>query len=145
MQKTGLGIQSLSDGTSHCVMVAESQEQQYSSWYSGFASYGVGAWPQKTPGPTGAANGTAFRWDCTTNCDHALNKGDPKNVDTTKYYQVAANNPQAVNRNWGPSSRHPGVVIHGYGDAHNEAVSDTIDASVYLHLITRNGREVDSP
>jgi len=80
---------------------------------------------------------------CPTGCDHALNKGDPKSTDTTKYYMVSGKNPNGVNRVWGPSSRHPGVVIHGYGDAHTEAVNDTIDASVYLHLITRGGREVD--
>jgi hypothetical protein len=58
---------------------------------------------------------------------------------------LAAGNPENQNRNWGPSSRHPGVVIHGFGDAHTEAIADTTDASVYLHQITRNGREVDNP
>jgi prepilin-type N-terminal cleavage/methylation domain-containing protein len=147
VQKTGLGIQSLSDGTSHVAMVAESQEQALSSWYSGFCSYGVASWPQK-PAPAGAVNGSAFKWDCTGTCDHALNKGDPKN-DTTqiaaKWYVEKTKNPQNVDRNWGPSSRHPGVVIHGWGDAHTEAIADTVDASVYMHYITRNGREVDNP
>jgi hypothetical protein len=35
-------------------------------------------------------------------------------------------------------------VQHGFADAHAEGISETIDASVYLHYITRNGREVDS-
>jgi len=144
VQKLGLGFQSLSDGTSHVALVAESREEAITSWYSGFASYVVGAWPNGQKGPSGSTNTTGpLTWLCPTGCDHALNKGDPKSTDTTKYYMVSGKNPNGVNRVWGPSSRHPGVVIHGYGDAHTEAVNDTIDASVYLHLITRGGREVD--
>jgi len=146
VQKLGLGFQSLSDGTSHVALVTESREEKLTSWYSGFASYVVGAWPIATQQPKGSANTTGpLTWICPSPCDHALNKGDPKATDTTKYYMTAAKNPHPAggDRVWGPSSRHPGVVIHGYGDAHTEAVNDTIDAAVYLHLVTRAGREVD--
>ena len=37
----------------------------------------------------------------------------------------------------------PGVVQHGWGDGRGGAIPDTIDPDVYLHLITRNGRETD--
>ena len=47
-------------------------------------------------------------------------------------------------RKWGPSSLHPGVVQHGWGDGRGVAIADNIDPDVYLHLITRNGRETDS-
>jgi prepilin-type N-terminal cleavage/methylation domain-containing protein len=148
VQKVGLGIQSLTDGTSHVPMLAESREEVYTSWYSGVASYGVAAWPQKQlpQGSPLSANGQSF-WICTGTCDHSLNKGDPKVTDTTKYYQPASGTGKyqhgTTQRNWGPSSRHPGVVIHGFGDAHTEAITDTTDPSVYLHMITRSGREVD--
>jgi hypothetical protein len=36
------------------------------------------------------------------------------------------------------------VVQHGFADAHAEGVSETTDRNVYLHMITRNGREVDN-
>jgi prepilin-type N-terminal cleavage/methylation domain-containing protein len=151
VQKTGLGLQSLSDGTSKVAVITESREETVTSWYSGLASYVVGAWPK----PNGASpvgvqqgNGTniTYYWGCTANnCDTALNKGDTKGV-TTKYYQ--STNPHGTGvagiRVWGPSSRHPSTVIHGYGDAHTEGVADSIDKNVYLHLVTRNGREVDS-
>lgn len=157
VQKIGLGMQSLSDGTSKVAIVTESREEMSTSWYSGFASYVVAAWPQGAApvGSTVVANtNTPMTWICKdgTNCDSALNKGDTK-TDTTavaKYYQKT--NPhggQTVQgsqvRVWGPSSRHPSIVIHGYADAHTEAVNDSIDKNVYLHLITRNGREVDNP
>jgi prepilin-type N-terminal cleavage/methylation domain-containing protein len=154
VQKIGLGFQSLSDGTSKVALITESREEITTSWYSGLASYVVGAWPQGDQ-PVGIRQGTAagtpIYWGCptgtaTTTCDHALNKGDTKG-DLTKYYQgQTKQNPHGppAHRIWGPSSRHPGVVQHGFADAHAEGISETIDASVYLHYITRNGREVDS-
>jgi hypothetical protein len=50
----------------------------------------------------------------------------------------------AAARTWGPSSRHPGVVIHGFGDARSTTIEEGIDKNVYLWMITRNGREVSS-
>jgi len=35
-------------------------------------------------------------------------------------------------------------VQHGFADAHADGISDTVDRNVYLHMITRNGREVDN-
>jgi prepilin-type N-terminal cleavage/methylation domain-containing protein len=145
--KRGLGFQSLSDGTSKVALITESREENHTSWYSGFATYVVGAWPQGTQ-PTGTQNNNntgPWYWLCDGGCDTALNKGDTKG-DVTKIYQQT--NPHyggsgdAARRIWGPSSRHPGVVIHGFADSHTTTVEEGIDKSVYLHMITRNGREV---
>ncbi len=51
VQKTGLGMQSLSDGSSHIPMISESREEIYTSWYSGLMSYGVAAWPNTNRQP----------------------------------------------------------------------------------------------
>jgi hypothetical protein len=156
VQKLGLGFQSLSDGTSKVVLVSESREETATSWYSGFASYVVGAWPgagaNNQPRGVQASNTSPVYWGCPSSvpqCDHALNKGDTKGVKE-RFYQATTTVPNphgtgvTADRIWGPSSRHPGVVQHGYADAHAEGVSETIDKDVYLHLITRNGREVDN-
>jgi prepilin-type N-terminal cleavage/methylation domain-containing protein len=152
VQRSGLGFQSLSDGTSKCILVSESREEVITSWYSGFASYVVGAWPNIADQPRGVqvSTGGPIYWNCplTGACDHALNKGDTKG-DRAKFYQGSTkSNPHgsgnAVDRVWGPSSRHPGVVQHGFADAHAEGVSETVDRNVYLHMVTRNGREVDN-
>jgi type II secretory pathway pseudopilin PulG len=155
VQKVGLGFQSLSDGTSKVTLITETREETITSWYSGFASYVVGAWPNIGEQPVGiqAQAGVAtspIYWGCKdgTTCDIALNKGDTKG-DRTKYYQGSVKaNPHGTgataDRIWGPSSRHPGVVQHGFADAHAEGISETIDRNVYLHYITRNGREVDN-
>ena len=145
VQKIGLGLQSMSDGTSKVPLVTESREEAKTSWYSGLASYVVGAWPQGAS-PVGiqpATNGPIY-WGCATTgtCDTALNKGDTKGV-TTKYYQAA--NPHGgtpAERIWGPSSRHPSIVLHGFADAHSEAVNEQVDRNTYLQMVTRAGREV---
>ncbi len=54
VQKTGLGFQSLSDGTSKVALICESREENSTSWYSGLASYVVGVWPQSTQKPQGS-------------------------------------------------------------------------------------------
>jgi prepilin-type N-terminal cleavage/methylation domain-containing protein len=152
VQKTGLNIVSLQDGTSKVPMICESREELISSWYSGFASYVVAAWPSTGANPPkGFQTSTTapWYWTCNSPCDHALNKGDPKADTTTaatKYYIGSATvNPHGGLRNWGPSSRHPGTVIHGYGDGHTEGLNDTIDATVYIQTVTRAGREVGTP
>jgi hypothetical protein len=150
VQKTGLGFQSLSDGTSKVPLVTESREEVATSWYSGFASYVVGAWPNTATGPQGVQTGGTtgpIYWGCVAaTCDTALNKGDTKS-DRTKYYQGSVKpNPHTppVDRIWGPSSRHPATVLHGFADAHSEGIQEGIDKNVYLQMITRAGREVSS-
>lgn len=143
VQKTGLGMQSLSDGSSKVAMITETREEVMTSWYSGLASYVVAARPPSGASPVGSniANQTVITWVCAAaNCDTALNKGSTKGVTSDYYYNA---NPHTAPRVWGPSSRHPSVVIHGYGDSHSEPVADNIDKDVYLHSVTRAGREVD--
>jgi prepilin-type N-terminal cleavage/methylation domain-containing protein len=148
VQKTGLNIVSLQDGTSKVPLLCESREEVYTSWYAGSMAYVVASWPGAgANNPKGVASsavaGAPIYWGCTSPCDHALNKGDPKATSATLYYiSTATPSPQSQPRNWGPSSRHPGVVIHGYGDGHTEGVNDTIDPTAYIQQVTRGGREV---
>ena len=80
------------------------------------------------PSPAGiqpVANGPIY-WGCDDGtCDIALNKGDTKGdhrrstIRTTS--ESARRRAAAI---WGPSSRHPSIVLHGFGDAHSEAVNE---------------------
>jgi type II secretory pathway pseudopilin PulG len=141
VQATGRQFRDFRYGTSHIALITESREERLTSWYSGLASYVVAAMPV----PNGAAPagqsyaGQKFYWSCinVANCDSALNRGSVKG-DATKYYQPASPHGSGA-RIWGPSSRHPGVVIHGYADAHSEGISDDIDKDVYIHIVDMYG------
>jgi hypothetical protein len=140
VQKTGLTFQDLGAGTSRVAIITESREENLTSWYSGLASYVVAAMPPPNGSdPIGVEYENAvFGWSCegVMNCDTALNKGNTKG-NTSEYYQPASPHGGGP-RIWGPSSRHPSVVVHGFADAHTEAISDNIDKDVYLQLVQRN-------
>jgi prepilin-type N-terminal cleavage/methylation domain-containing protein len=151
----GHGIQALRDGTSKTVMVAETRDQEFSSWYSGYASYTVGHWPRSARPVASTTVPTV--WNCvstgTNICDHGLNKGDDKDSTDaqTRWFMATGSNPHYANKpsgsnrkKWGPSSRHPSVVQHCFADGHGEAISESIDPNVYLHMITISGREVSN-
>jgi hypothetical protein len=147
------------DGSSKTVMVTETREERYTSWYSGFTSYGVGAWPMRDApkGDNPTANTTPITWTfVTTNGESALNKGHRTDDATIGgganglWYMDAAMHPHESAagtqgaRKWGPSSLHPGVVQHGWGDGRGSQINDAVENDVYLHVITRNGRETSS-
>jgi hypothetical protein len=146
VQKQGLGFQSIGKGLSHQALITETIEPNLTSWYSGLASYVVAIMPPPNGAvPEGSRIPRApgyLIWNCSgvTNCDTALNKGDPRGTDSSKFYQPVSPHGGGA-RIWGPSSRHPGIVIHGYADAHTEAISDDIDKDVYLERVLREGRE----
>jgi prepilin-type N-terminal cleavage/methylation domain-containing protein len=165
--KLGNSFASFSDGTSKTILVTESREEKYTTWYSGFASYGVGAWPTHGE-PIGSTVNTGSTapvvWTFTGSTggvgagDSSINKGDKTNSTTAtegpaKWYASTAyhyhhpsnatGDPQGA-RKWGPSSLHPGVVQAGWGDGRGAVLNDSTDGDVFLHLITRNGRETDS-
>ncbi len=94
--KLGLGFAQLSDGTSKTVLITESREENYNSWYSGFSTYGVGTWPNGAAEPKGTPTGTTpVTWTfsgVTPSGDISLNKGDRKDDTTaqTKWYTKIA-------------------------------------------------------
>ncbi len=151
--KIGRNISDFKDGTAKTVVIAESREQDRTSWYSGFASYVVGNWANSVRRtPVAVATPISLPWDCPNDgsanaCDHGLNKGTTKTTPTTDFWlstSVHAANPAApAGRIWGPSSAHKGIVQHAYADGHGDAISDQIDPKIYIHMITVAGGEKD--
>jgi hypothetical protein len=140
VQKWGLDLVNFEDGTSKVPVITESREETLTSWYSGLTSYVVAAMPSPNGGdPVGENVVGQLIWKCNgvANCDTALNKGDIKGSDTRRFYQPTSPHGGGP-RIWGPSSLHPGVVIHGFADGHTEGINDSIDKNVYLQIVQRN-------
>ncbi|MGD9723080.1 MAG: DUF1559 domain-containing protein [Pirellulales bacterium] len=166
----GIGIRSVVDGTSKTIMVAESKEQLYSSWYDGTTSWVVaiplGSMGQVSNTTTSSTTNPAqpmkvpvtmmntgimtnfWSFNASVTPTHAMNFG-PK-IDTTQIYMGTGSsgfNPQGAktlsqNWDWGPSSDHTGgVVLHAWGDAHVSGLNQDLDPTVYIRLVTRAGRE----
>ena len=50
--------------------------------------------------------------------------------------------PYKSDRWWGPSSEHAGgYILHVFADGHAISLREEVDATIYLQLVTRNGRE----
>ncbi len=180
LKQGGMAIRSVTDGTSKTLVVAESKEQAFSSWYDGTTSwvtaipYGRNGdianttsptvlspvQPRKVPNLMAATGITTNFWSFGQNItgQSALNWG-PK-IDTNQTYGAnssSANGKWAIGggafwnsgstaMDWGPSSDHSGgIVMHAWGDAHVSGLTDQTDPVLYMHLVTRAGRESASP
>jgi hypothetical protein len=145
----GVTFAGIRDGSSNTLFFGESREQAYAAWIDGQVAWVVAAWPQNpTPPrmiPDPAPETPTLGWD---DADKAPNfaamvqqrfglAGDGAGV-----YLPEAMWSGTKDRKFGPSGNHVGVAIHGFADAHCEALADTIDAAVYMHLTTRAGSEV---
>jgi len=166
----GLSIRSIVDGTSKTIMLAESKEQMFSSWYDGTTSWltaiplnqsaitaqssAMASAPQqpKKQTPTGFAAGVLM-WGFANGATgvSALNYGPKTNTNIVYLYQNNSNigtlfSGLTDNWSWGPSSDHSGgVVMHAWADAHVSGVPEDIDPTLYMQLSTRAGREPANP
>ncbi len=142
----GLKIRELIDGTSKTVIICETKAEKFSSWYSGQSAWVIGFQPDLVPNVMLQADGfNGVTQDGNPQNLTALNKGRPLVLAPNSPY---INDPwyssqmSGGERDWGPSSDHGGgVVVHSYADGHTQAISDSIDATLYFRLITRAGGE----
>ncbi len=146
--RKGIGIGSISDGTSKTVIITESKEEAYTAWIDGHTQWVVGAWPEDTEPVTKERLPNDRLSFLLYDGESALNKGprNAANVEEIFYMDKTTPSKNGYKKpwKWGPSSAHTGVVIHVYGDDHVESIADDLDAQVYMYLITRSGRELAS-
>ncbi len=143
LNNRGLKIRELTDGTSKTVIICETKQELFSSWYSGQSAWVIGFKPDLPPELVLQSDGSqGVPQDGRQNNKTALNFGQsvltPEPSDNAWYASDYAGGP----RDWGPSSDHGGgVVVHSYADGHTQALSDTVDPTLYFRIITRAGGE----
>ena len=150
---TGLNMKTCTDGTSKTLMLCETIEPAMNCWYDGTTTWTTGINPNSlakhapsrtNPTPWGADNPQKF-WLVPEGGSTALNVG-PDPDGQVAYSPALAGycaTPQMIS--WGPSSNHPGgVVMHAAVDGSVHAIASNIDPTLYMHLITRAGREPDA-
>jgi hypothetical protein len=113
-------LQDVTDGLSHTIFIAETREQDAAVWIDGTAAAAVGR-----------------RFDIGTVPSYA---GPETSLNYTPYYEYGDTN-DSINSLYGPSSMHPGVVLHLLGDVSVHEISEDIDPTLYDALITRAGGE----
>jgi prepilin-type N-terminal cleavage/methylation domain-containing protein len=147
---TGSTISSITDGTSKTILVAETKELGYASWYDGTLNWLVGNNPNSGSPGTGTDPNTVAPWGgtgVTTQPVVAINIGPtPSNLAQAYLLKSKYSAPPANNIQWGPSSDHSnGAVMHVYADDHVGAITVLCDPITYLGLITKAGSEaIDS-
>jgi prepilin-type N-terminal cleavage/methylation domain-containing protein len=154
----GTTFAAVRDGTSNTIAFSESREETFSGWMSQLASYVVAADPEHPskiqkivpPGATGqpaqymwAMNDTEGQTALNVGSEVKRNGGDSAN-NLLFYFGRAYPHGGGAPRWYGPSSAHPGAVLHGYADGHGKAISEDADRNAYLHTVTRAGNEVDA-
>jgi prepilin-type N-terminal cleavage/methylation domain-containing protein len=167
----GTNIRSIIDGTSKTILLAESKEQKISSWYDGCgawqvavpagfltlttatnqtASTGQPSQPFRTTIVPAGSTITTYFWGFATpsTAVTGLNYG-PK-TDPNKNFLSDLPTPIIAPAGgngyqpwaWGPSSDHSGgVILHAWCDAHVSGITDDVDPTVYIQLVTKAGRE----
>lgn len=119
-------IESIRDGASNTILIAETLETGSSVWIEGTTT--------TLARSLDPAQCTAPPFDCARVGKTSLN--DPNFFDATPFL------PFAISSYWGPSSKHPGIVQHLLADGSARAISDKIAISVYEAITTRNGSEL---
>jgi type II secretory pathway pseudopilin PulG len=150
---TGLNMKACTDGSSKTLMICETIEPAMNCWYDGTTAWTTGINPNSLannppskadPTAAGAANPQKF-WSVPASGTTALNVGPAPDTEIAYSPALAGYcaTPQMIS--WGPSSNHAGgVVMHLVVDGSVHPISSEIDPALYMHLITRAGREPDA-
>ena len=130
-----LHFEDIEDGTSKTFLFAETRESRYSSWYDGTVSWTVGA------NPNGEPPGVDEDDFIVPRSSTAINVG-PDRDSLGAFLPRQLHGAIQQDWQWGPSSEHSGgVVTHGVADGSVRTITEDIDATLYLRLITRSGKE----
>jgi prepilin-type N-terminal cleavage/methylation domain-containing protein len=144
----GLNMKACTDGTSKTLMICETIEPAVNCWYDGTTAWTTGISPGSIASysPVTTVSPQGF-WTVPSGGATALNIG-PAPIATVTYSSgiaIATWASASLPVSWGPSSNHSGgVVVHGAVDGSVHNITPDCDPTVYMHIITRAGREPDN-
>ena len=136
----------MSDGTANTIVVGETVEESYSAWFDGATAAVVALHTEDD-------NSTAVSYQLDTSGKYYIvstSSYDPTNPTaatthaTTNIVTKFADKPTllySTEREHGPSSAHPEVIVHLFGDGSVHAVHERINPNLYFHLTTKSGGE----
>jgi prepilin-type N-terminal cleavage/methylation domain-containing protein len=163
---TGTNMKTVTDGTSKTVFVVETVEPAVNSWYDGTTTWTTGLSPADCSGSLNSVpnktiqtstaplnpNGYWLATNGSTTIRTGLNIGPSPN--TSVAWSTASASSTSVGMvnwssqyviSWGPSSNHSGgVVQHAAVDGSVHSITTDVDPTVYMHIITKAGREPDA-
>ena len=150
---TGINLKSVTDGASRTLIICETVEPAYNSWYDGTT-----AWTTAISPVTVSASSPIRTYNAGTNplsfwyipsgsaAATALNVGPSPQTGIAYSNMLGGTNwSSGVVISYGPSSNHSGgVVLHGAADASVHNITTDVDPGIYMHIMTRAGREPDA-
>ena len=146
------GVKQIPDGSSRTVLIVESVEQNVARWTVGNETCVVALPPTVTfEGPTDSIpywHPTGYTpgqfWGDST-IPPAINKTYLNwDYDAIPYDDGGISTPSAAASGpikYGPSSHHVDVTNHGFADGSVHAISNDIDAALYMFMVTRNNSD----
>ena len=104
---------------SQTFLLCETRESKYAAWWDGTTIAIPGFHPEIDTG-----------MEATTPALNYQTERHPVFLSSERFGGSA-------DMQWGPSSYHPGVTVHSFGDTKTMAIGDDISAVIYKALITR--------
>lgn len=128
-------ISSMADGTSHTVMACETIEHKEAVWCLGSTATLVGLPPSVSYTSIPAVGDYWAPAGYNGNYD---DRGGTSQLQTYLRWDYKNDGPYLSNQyRIGPSSEHPKVVNHLFGDGTVHSISKQIDAALYFFIITK--------
>jgi hypothetical protein len=140
----GLNRLAIKDGTAWTLLLCETKESAFSSWYDGTT-----AWTTATPAGTSLTINSSGHPTVPEGGISSLNCGPwPTGTSSTPRlyapsgYTTAGFSGQSGSIAWGPSSDHAGgVVMHLTCDGSVHSFTTDIDPTLYVQMVTRAGHD----
>jgi type II secretory pathway pseudopilin PulG len=146
----GLGFRHFVDGTAKTIMAVETIDDSSSVWLAGSDATLVGMPKLAMTAPAETGNGYPFWHPTGFNGQYGGNASPAiKSLRTYLAYDFspgskdAGSYPAGVGRTpkYGPSSGHPGVVNHLFGDGAVRTIAKDVDFAMYFFVVTRNNSD----